>query len=65
MQRPVMVSRKDDAFKPVLALAHQFDCVHGNDPAPQIMIRLIGCHIETRRAAQTEEERATVPWSTS
>ena len=57
MQRPVMVSRKDDAFKPVLALAHQFDCVHGNDPMPQIMIRLIGCHIETRRAVQMEGER--------
>jgi hypothetical protein len=29
-------------------MAHQFDCVHGNEPMPQIMIQLIGCHIETR-----------------
>ena len=33
-------------------MAHQFDCVHGNEPMPQIMIQLIGCHIETRCAPQ-------------
>jgi hypothetical protein len=57
MQQLVMVSRNtDDDFKPVLApsepMAHQFDCVHGNEPMPQIMIQLIGCHIETRCAPQ-------------
>jgi hypothetical protein len=41
-----MVSRKADAIKPVPALAHQFDCVHGSDPVPQSMIQLVGCHIE-------------------
>jgi hypothetical protein len=59
MQQPVIVARKaeDDALKPVLALAHQSDCVHGNYPMPQIMIQFIGYHIETHRAAQMEGER--------
>jgi hypothetical protein len=58
MQQLVMVAQNtDDDFKPVLApsdqVAHQFDCVHGNEPKPQIMIQLIGCRIkETRRARQ-------------
>jgi hypothetical protein len=70
-----MVSRKPDAIKPVVALAHQFDCVHGSDPVPQIMIQLIGCQIETRvienagsalrRKASTEYEKAQNDWNGS
>jgi len=52
MQQPVVVSRNadDDTFKSVLGdqMAHQFDCVHANEPVPQTMIQLIGCHNETR-----------------
>ena len=58
MQNIVVVSRKtsladDNAvahFDDVIAagrgpMAHQFDSVCGNQPTPQIMIQLIGCHI--------------------
>jgi hypothetical protein len=40
---PVVATRfvRDDP------MAHQFDCVHGNEPMPQIMIQLIGRRIET------------------
>ena len=38
-------------------MAHQFDCVHGNEPMPQIMIQLIGCHVETPDTPQTVRER--------
>lgn len=63
MQKFVMVSRNsqlsdEGSSGPVVvtlsvrgdAMAHQFDCVHGNEPMPQIMIQLIGCHVETRSA---------------
>ena len=65
MQKFVMVSRNsqvtdEDSFGQVVAtlsrrvgtMAHQFDCVHRNEPLPQNMIQLIGCHIETRCAPQ-------------
>jgi hypothetical protein len=53
-----MISKEDDAVKPVLTLAHQFDCVHGNEPTPQIMIQLIGCHVEKRDARSNCMENA-------
>jgi hypothetical protein len=64
MQQSVMVSPKadDDAYEPALALdhpmAHQSECVHGNEPIPQIMIQLVGCHIEMHGAAQMGKVRA-------
>jgi len=60
MQKFVMVSRNSElpdegSSGPVTLsgrgdpIAHQFDCVHGNEPTPQIMIQLIGCQIEIAR----------------
>jgi hypothetical protein len=47
---------EDDAIEPVLELrdpmVHQFDCVHRNEPTPQIMIQLVGCRI--RNAPHTD-----------
>ena len=70
MQKFVMVSRNsqvtdEDSFRAAVVtpsacgdpMAHQFDCVHGNEPLPQIIIQLIGCHIETRCAPQAVRGR--------
>jgi len=38
-------------------MAHQFDCIHGNEPMLQIMIQLIGCRLETN-AAKTVRGRS-------
>jgi hypothetical protein len=50
MQQSVAVSRnaEDDDFM-LNPVAHQFDCVHENEPVAQIMIQLIGYRIEARR----------------
>jgi hypothetical protein len=40
------------------SIAHQFDCVHGNEPTPQTMVQLIGCQIEIARPHGRRESPA-------
>jgi hypothetical protein len=39
-------------------IAHQFDCVHGNEPLPQTMVQLIGCQMEIARPRGRPESPA-------
>lgn len=45
-------------------IAHQFDCVHGNEPTPQTVIQLIGCQIEIVRPYGRQESLTAAANST-